>query len=221
VKIVSSHAGFSYGADGIQVQALEDIGIMRMLPGMTVLVPADSEQAAWMAEQAADIPGPVYIRLGREKTQILSTRKGDALEKFEQPEIGKAQMLRQGNKLTIIACGYMVVQALEVANRLAAELDIQAQVLNMHTIKPLDHEAILQAAIRTSKIVTIEEHQKMGGLGAAVAEYLTQTNLPVQLRLIGVNDTFGDTAKTTAELWDKYGLSVDKILQDIKKFLQR
>lgn len=205
VKLVSSHAGFSYPADGVQIQALEDIAIMRVLPNMTVVVPADAKQAESLTMQIAEHVGPVYLRIGRAET--LEVVGPDVT-------LGKAQLLRQGSDLTIIACGYMVNQALQVAEALAQQ-GKQARVLNMHTIKPIDREAVLAAAHETKSIVTVEEHQTAGGLGAAVAECLADAGVAVQLKIIGVRDSFGDTAQTIEQLWTKYGLDSDSILQQI------
>lgn len=205
VKLVSSHAGFSYPADGVQIQALEDVAVMRVLPNMTVVVPADAKQAESLTMQIADHVGPVYLRIGRAETPELSG-----------PEVtlGKAQLLRQGSDLTLIACGYMVSQALQVADTLAKQ-GMQVRVLNIHTIKPIDRDAVLAAAHETKSIVTIEEHQITGGLGAAVAECLADGGVAAKLKIIGVRDVFGDTAQTIDQLWTRYGLDSDSILQQI------
>jgi transketolase len=202
VKIVSSHAGFSYPADGIQIQALEDVGIMRLLPNMTVIVPADAAQAESLTLQAADYFGPVYLRLGRSETPNVSD---------EDPILGKAQVIKKGGDVTIIACGYMVNQALLAAEQLA-EANIHARVINMHTIKPLDAEAVIAAAHETKAIITIEEHQITGGLGSAVAECLAAVNIHTKLKMLGVHDAFGDTAETVEQLWALHGLDVDSIV---------
>jgi transketolase len=161
VKMLSSHAGFSHGADGVQIQVLEDLAIMRALPNVTVLIPADAEQAKQMAIQAADIPGPVYIRLGRQETKLLKSRSGVENPDYFVP--GKAQILRPGSDVVLIACGYMVNQCLDVAEELAAT-GVHICVMNMHTLKPLDTKAILDAASSVKKVITVEEHQKAGGL---------------------------------------------------------
>ncbi len=211
VKIVSSHSGFSYAADGIQIQALEDVGIMRMLPNMTVLVPGDANQAAEMTQWAAEVSGPVYLRLGREKSAILPNAT---------LKLGKAQELRHGTDVTIIANGYMVAKVLEAAELLAQD-GVFAQVLNMHTVKPLDAEAILSAAKTTGRIVTVEEHQVAGGLGSAVAEVVAQSGLPVKMRILGVEDKFGQTAKTSAELWNLYKLTPAHIRQAVRQLTEQ
>lgn len=217
VKVVSSHAGFSYGADGIQVQALEDIGIMRMLPNFTVLVPADSSQANDMAQLAATVTGPVYLRLGRERTLSLDSYAGVNKDELKT-KIGQAQLLKIGGDVTLIACGYMVGQCLLAAERLA-ESGIYATVINMHTIKPLDQEAVLDAATHVGKIITVEEHQLAGGLGSAVSEVLTRNNVSTKFASIGVQDRFGDSAKTTQELWEEYGLGVGNIVKVAKQMV--
>lgn len=217
VKVVSSHAGFSYGADGIQVQALEDVGIMRMLPNFTVMIPADADQAAEMAKLAAITSGPVYLRLGREKTESLSSYP--KINKDElKTKIGQAQLLRVGGDLAFIACGYMVGQCLSAAEQLAGK-GMHATVINMHTIKPIDREAILDAAKHVGKIITVEEHQVTGGLGSAVAEVLMNEQVHAKLASVGVQDHFGDTAKTTLELWEEYGLGVGNIVKVAKEMV--
>lgn len=217
VKVVSSHAGFSYAADGVQIQALEDIGIMRMLPGFTVMVPADADQAAEMAKLAAVTSGPVYLRLGREKTQLLSSYP--KINKDElKTKVGQAQLLRVGGDVAFIACGYMVGQCLAAAEELAGD-GVHATVINMHTIKPIDREAIIDAAKHVGKIITVEEHQVTGGLGSAVAEVLAGEQIHIKFASIGVQDQFGDTAKTTLELWEKYGLGVGDIVKTAKSIL--
>jgi transketolase len=221
VKIISSHAAFSYAADGIQVQALEDIGIMRMLPNMTVIVPADAEQAEDLTQEMVKLEGPVYLRLGREKTPVLSARKAEPrTEKFTPVEIGKAQIIREGLDITIIACGYMVVKALDAAIELSKQ-GISAQVINLHTIKPLDSHAILTAAKKTGYVLTVEEHQVAGGMGSAVAELLAQAGDDVKFKMLGVNDQFGQTAKTSDELWEAYGLTSARIITEAQRLISR
>jgi len=219
VKIISSHAGLSYAADGIQVQALEDVGIMRMLPNMTVIVPADAEQAEVLTQEMVKLEGPVYLRLGREQASVLSARKVDSkAEKFPAIEIGKAQMIREGLDITIIACGYMVAKALDAAMELSNQ-GISAQVINLHTIKPLDTHTILTAAKKTGHVLTVEDHQAAGGMGSAVAELLVQAKDDVKMKILGVGDQFGQTAKTSAELWEAYGLTSKNIVNEAQKLL--
>lgn len=217
VKIVSSHSGFSYAADGIQVQALEDIGIMAALPNMQVWVPADAQQAREMAIAAAEIDGPVYIRLGREKTVLLATVAGIEHEQLKFIP-GKAQLLRAGTDVTLIATGYMTYQAIKAAHLLAEE-GYHATVINVPSIKPLDTEMILEAAGVTKKVLVLEEHQISSGLGALVATELLKAGLAVKFDQVGVADKFGDTAQTTEELWKYYGLDIDTILQKVHNLL--
>ena len=209
VKLISSHAGFSYGEDGMTVQMLEDVGIMRMLPNMTVLVPADANQAAEFAIKAADISGPVYIRLGRAKTPILNIPVGAEFE------IGKGQLLREGGDVTVIAYGYMVSKALQAAKRLAPE-GVDVRVINMHTIKPLDTDIIFKAAAETKGIVTAEDHQQAGGLGSAVAEVIAQSQNRVPIKIIGVGDRFGESG-TSDELMESRGLTVEALVTAVKE----
>lgn len=201
VKIGASHAGITVGEDGASHQALEDIALMRVLPNMTVLVPADGYQAARAVEAACDLDGPVYLRLGRPKVPPVIPSELD----FEP---GKAQLLQQGDDLTIVAAGMMVGLALEAAVLLQQE-GLSAAVLNMHTIKPLDRDLLVQQAARTGAVVTAEEHSIIGGLGGAVAEVLGE-NCPVPVLRVGVRDTFGESG-TPEELLQKYGLTAQNV----------
>ncbi|MCX6740207.1 MAG: transketolase family protein [Candidatus Parcubacteria bacterium] len=205
VKIVSSHAGLNVGEDGATHQALEDIALMRVLPNMTVIAPCDFEETQKAVMAAAKIEGPVYIRFGREKTPIISGNS-----KFQ---IGKANILRQGKNVTIIACGPMVYEALAAADELAKQ-KISAEVINCHTIKPIDKATIIKSAKKTKKVITIEEHQVNGGLGSAVAEVLSQ-KCPVPMKIIGMLDKFGESG-TAKQLLDKYELNASKIIKVIK-----
>jgi transketolase len=218
VKIASSHAGFSYAADGVQIQALEDIAIMRSLPNMKVLVPGDAAQAAQMVGMAIDVPGPVYIRLGRAKTESIEGHKLVDTEVFSPIEFGRAQMLRRGSDATIIATGYTVMLALKAAAELA-QRGIHVTVINMHTIKPIDAEEVKRAAAETRRILTIEEHQVTGGLGGAVAEVLASCGLHCKLDIMGVNDEFGRTAREESELWELKGLNISNVIAKIKALL--
>lgn len=211
VKIYGGHAGLTVGEDGATHQALEDIAIMRVLPRMTVIVPADAIEMRKATVAAAQMHGPVYLRGGREKAPQVTT---DATP-FE---IGTAVPMRNGADVTIIACGIMVREALLAAESLAKER-ISAAVLNVHTIKPLDEQAILHAASDTGAIVTAEEHQVIGGLGSAVAEVLC-THLPVPIERVGVKDTFGESG-AAQELLDKYGLRARDIVSAVHKVLDR
>lgn len=213
VKIVGSHAGVSVGPDGGSHQALEDIALMRALPRMTVISPSDSIEAEKATRAAARLSGPVYLRLAREKTPVIT----DTETPFE---IGKAAILRARvtADVTIIATGTLVYQALVAAEKLAAE-DIQCVVVNMHTIKPIDKDAIINAAKHTKGIVTVEEHQVAGGMGSAVAEVLVEA-YPVPVRFIGVRDQFGQSGKPS-ELVEYYGLGVTAIQRAVKGILNK
>lgn len=209
VKIVGGHGGLTVGPDGATHQMLEDIGMMRMLPGMTVLVPSDYASAIALTEQAAEMDGPVYLRLSRVGGKSLTKRKDIRL--------GQAHLMHEGNDLAILANGVMVDRALQLAYDLEAQ-GVHARVLNLHTVKPLDEEAVMQAAQETGRLVVIEEHQVAGGLGSAVAEFLVQ-RYPVPMELIGVNDQFGESGQAD-ELLDAYGFSQQAILDRVKSFLR-
>lgn len=214
VKMISSHAGFSFPGDGIQIQVLEDLAIMRSLPNTTVLVAADALQARELTLQAYNHQGPVYLRLGR--SPVTSIEFNDLVDKdlLAPVKIGKAQLLRQGSDAAIIACGYMVNNALLAAEMLK-EQGVYVSVVNMHTIKPLDIEALEEIAANHRKIITVEEHQIHGGLGSAVAEFLAQSSNPPKLKIIGVADSFGDTAKNIDTLWKTHGLTASQIAQAV------
>ena len=211
VKIGGAHAGISVGPDGATHQALEDIGLMRMLPRMTVLVPCDAIEAKKATLAAASLPGPVYIRFGREKSPIITTE--------DTPfQIGKAEVFRNGKDATIIAAGMLLWNALEAAEALAKE-GIDIRVINNHTIKPIDTEILIAAAKETGAVVTVEEHQIHGGLGAAVAEVLAQ-NHPVPMEFIGVRDRFGESGDPF-ELIEKFGLGTGAIKEAVGKVISR
>jgi transketolase len=218
VKLVSSHAGFSFAADGIQIQALEDIAIMRSLPNMEVYVPADSEQAAAITIKIANTNKPAYLRIGRKPAPILSKSELVDKELDSGLELGVAQVLQSGGDATIIACGYMVELALKACAELRTQ-GIYAGVINMHTIKPIDREAIVNAASQTGRIVSIEEAQVHGGLGSAILEVLAEAGQSAKVKNIGVNDLFGITAETTEELWQHYGLTVENIINNVRALL--
>jgi len=196
VKICVTHGGITVGEDGSSHQALEDIALMRAIPRMKVVVPADCYEAREAVKSVAYIDGPAYVRMGRLKVPILF----DDGYRFE---FGKALLMRPGRDVTILACGFMVHKALEAADGLAHE-GIEAEVLNLHTIKPLDREGILESASRTGGVVTCEEHTIQGGLGGAVAELLGE-ELPLPMRLVGTRDRFG-TSGTAEELVEHFGL---------------
>lgn len=201
--IGGAHAGISIGPDGATHQALEDIAIMRVLPNMTVLSPCDANQAHLAVAAAVEqVKGPVYIRYGREAVPNFTS--------LEMPfEIGKAQTLKEGKDLTIIATGHMVWEALEAAKKLEEE-GVDARVLNIHSIKPIDEEAIIKAAKDTGAILTVEEHQIYGGLGSAVAEVVSQHH-PVKMKIMGMPDCFGESGQPE-ELLDKYWLTSKYII---------
>jgi transketolase len=206
------HAGVSVGEDGATHQMLEDIGIMRMLPGMTVLVPGDAEEARKAVVAAAKTDGPVYIRFGRAATTIFTTP--------ETPfEIGKALMLRDSEhpRVAILSTGSLSYPALIAARALAAD-DIESIVLHMPTVKPLDEEAILEAAKRAGRVITIEEHQVAGGFGSAVAEFLAEHH-PVPIKRLGVQDQFGQSG-SPEELLAHYGLDTFHIEDSVHAFVR-
>jgi transketolase len=211
VKLVASHAGVTVGEDGASAQCLEDLAIMRVLPNMKVICPVDYIEARKATRAMVNQKGPIYMRTSRAPLPIL-TKESDPFE------IGKANVLKDGRDVTIIACGVMVSEAMSAAKILAAE-NIQARVINMHTIKPIDVEAITKAAQETGAIVTAEEHQMAGGLGGAVAEVVAQ-NISVPMELIGVRDSFGESGKPE-QLLEAYGLKDKNIVEAVRKVLKR
>ena len=211
VKICGAHAGVSVGPDGATHQALEDIALMRVQPNMTVLVPCDAIESRKATLAAAFCEGPVYIRFGREKTPVFTTEKTPF-------EIGKALILREGKDVTIIGCGALLYNALVAAEELSKE-GIEAEVINSHTVKPLDIETILNSVKKTKAIVTVEEHQIMGGFGSAVAEALSQ-HFPVPQEFIGVCDRFGESGEPD-ELIEAFGMGVKDIKKAILKVIKR
>lgn len=206
VKLAATHCGVTVGEDGGNAQMLEDIAFMRSLPNMTVLVPADSVQAYAATVAAAKHVGPVYLRLGREKTPVLFP-EGTSFE------IGRAQVLAEGSDVALVACGGEVYQSLLAAELLKKE-GIGAQVINCHSIKPLDSETLKKAAVECGAIVTAEEHQIHGGLGGAVAELLARTSA-TPMEFVGVNDVFGESGKGP-ELLEKFGLTAPYIVRAAK-----
>lgn len=202
VKIAATHAGLTVGEDGATHQMLEDIGLMRGLPGMTVLVPADGHETRKAVQAAADHHGPVYLRLGRSGVPYVS-------EEDSSFQIGKGTVLRQGVDVTLIACGIMVAKAMEAAD-LLLDQGVSATVINMASIKPIDRDVIVEWAKKTGCVVTAEEHSIYNGLGSAVAEVLGE-EAPCPLRRVGVQDTFGESGKP-AQLLEKYGLTAKAIV---------
>jgi len=211
VKIVATHCGISVGADGASHQALEDIAIMRVLPNMTVISPADANEAYEATMAMADHKGPCYMRLGRADFPLI-TPEG---KKFV---IGKASVLREGSDVTLIGTGQMVISCLEAADALR-EKGISAEVINMSTIKPLDDETIIASVSKTKCAVTAEEHNIIGGLGSAVAECLS-ANIPVPMERVGVRDTFGESGDPK-ELMKKYGLTADDVTAAAENVVKR
>lgn len=203
VKLVGSHAGPSCGEDGGTHQAVEDIAIMRSLPNMTVVVPADDVEAYAATKAVAKMRGPVYLRVARLASPTIHEEEGFEFELF------KGEVLREGSDVTIVACGMMVPRAIDAAKTLEAE-GVSAEVINMHTIKPLDEELLVASARKTGRVVTIEEGTIVGGLGSAVAELLSE-KCPTPLRRIGMPDIFG-TSGAGAQLLDAYGLTADHIV---------
>lgn len=211
VKICASHAGLTLGEDGATHQILEDIGLMKMLPGMTVINPCDYNQTKAATIAIAEHEGPVYLRFGRPAVPVFT----DPNQKFE---IGKAWMVNEGTDVSIIATGHLVWEAIQAGEKLA-EMGISAEIINIHTIKPLDENAILESAKKTGCVVTAEEHNRLGGLGDSVAQVLA-TQLPTPQEFVAVNDSFGESG-TPAELMKKYGLDADSIVAAAQKVMTR
>jgi len=211
VKICASHAGLTLGEDGATHQILEDIGMMRMLPNMTVIVPADFNQTKQATIAIADHQGPVYLRFGRPVMPI-----------FIKPDapfiIGKADVIKEGNDVTIIACGHLVWKSIEAIKTLE-ERGISVELINMHTIKPLDEAAILASVAKTKCVVSAEEHMMNGGLGEAISQVLSR-NMPVPQEFVGVNDSFGESG-APMELMTKYGIDTQNIISAALKVLAR
>lgn len=210
VKIAGTHGGISVGPDGATHQAVEEIALMRIIPNMTVVVPCDALEARRATIEAAGIKGPVYLRLGRSGVPVV-TKPDDFFK------IGKANTLRDGKDLSIIACGQMVSEALAASDVLAKE-GINARVINLHTPKPIDRDAIIKAALETGAIVTAEEHTVMGGMGSAVAEVVSQS-CPVPMKMVGMQNRFGISGEPE-ELFKYFGLKADNIVKAAKEVLQ-
>jgi transketolase len=210
VKICASHAGLTLGEDGATHQILEDIGLMKMLPGMTVIVPCDYNQTKAATIAIANYEGPVYLRFGRPKWPNF-TLEQDFI-------IGKAQVLNEGNDVTLFACGHMVWKAIE-AGKILEEKGFSVEIINIHTIKPLDTEAIIKSISKTKCAVTIEEHNIIGGLGDSIAQVASR-NFPISIEYIGTNDTFGESGKPL-ELLKKYRLDTPNIVEAAEKVMSR
>ncbi|EAP87264.1 transketolase family protein [Croceibacter atlanticus] len=211
VKICASHAGVTLGEDGATHQILEDIGLMKMLPGMTVINTCDYNQTKAATLAIAKHEGPVYLRFGRPKVSNFTPENGTF-------EIGKAVLLNEGTDVTIVATGHLVWEALLACEALEKD-GISAEVINIHTIKPLDEEAIINSVKKTGCIVTAEEHNYLGGLGESVARTLS-LNLPTPQEFVATEDTFGESG-TPAQLMDKYGLNADAIIAKAKQVISR
>ena len=211
VKIGATHAGITVGEDGASHQCLEDIALMRVIPGMVVINPSDAVEARAAVQAAIEYVGPVYLRFGRAAVPVINDRED---YKFE---IGKGVLLREGTDVTIVATGICVSAALEAAEKLAED-GINAEVINIHTIKPLDEELIIKSAKKTGKVVTAEEHSIIGGLGGAVSEALSE-KAPTPVCRIGMNDIFGESGSAGA-LVAKYGLDADGIYSKVKEFVK-
>jgi transketolase len=211
VKICASHAGLTLGEDGATHQILEDLGLMKMLPHMTVINPCDYNQTKAATIAIADYEGPVYLRFGRPKVPIF-------IPEGEKFIIGKALMLNEGVDVSIFATGHLVWEAIQ-AGEILAEKGINAEIINIHTIKPLDSEAILRSVRKTKCAVTAEEHQKNGGLGDSIAQLLA-TNNPAPMEMVAVNDSFGESG-TPEDLMKKYGLKAENIVESVMKVMSR
>lgn len=211
VKICASHAGLTLGEDGATHQILEDIGMMKMLPGMTVIVPCDFNQTKAATIAVADYEGPVYLRFGRPKWPNFTPED----QKFE---IGKAQVLHEGTDITLFACGHMVWLSVE-AGKILEEKGYSVEIINIHTIKPLDEAAVLRSIKKTGCAVTAEEHNVLGGLGDSIAQVAARHN-PIPIEYVGTNDTFGESGKPL-DLLKKYGLDAEHIVAAAEKAIAR
>jgi transketolase len=211
VKICASHAGLTLGEDGATHQILEDIGLIRMLPGMTVVVPCDFNQTKAATLAIADYIGPVYLRFGRPKWPNFT-------EENQHFEIGKAQILAEGNDITIFACGHLVWKAIE-AGKILEERGISVELINIHTIKPIDEAAIIKSIQKTKCAVTAEEHNILGGLGDSIA-HVAAAHYPIPIQYVGTKDTFGESGKPE-DLLKKYGLDTPDIVAAAEKSMAR
>ncbi len=211
VKICASHAGVTLGEDGATHQILEDIGMMKMLPGMTVIVPCDFNQTKAATIAIADHVGPVYLRFGRPKWPNFT-------QENQEFQIGKAQIFSEGTDVSIFACGHLVWKAIE-AGRILEEKGFSVEVINIHTVKPLDVDAVVRSISKTKCVVTAEEHNIIGGLGDAIAQVAAR-HFPVPIEYVGTNDTFGESG-TPVDLFKKYGLDTPNIVQAVEKVMAR
>ena len=211
VKICATHAGITVGEDGASLQTFEDIALMRTIPGMTVINPSDGVSAKKLLEQAVEMYGPCYVRLGRAAVPVFYDESADIT-------LGRANTIREGKDVTVIATGIMVNEAFIAAEKLAEE-GIDVRVIDIHTIKPIDSDAIIKAAEETKAIVTAEEHSIVGGLGSAVAEVVVKS-APVRMAMVGQQDTYGESGKPD-QLKEKYGMTSADIINAVKSVLQR
>ena len=207
VKICATHAGITVGEDGASHQTFEDLALMRTIPGMTVVNPSDGVSARMLLKQAVGFEGPCYVRLGRAAVPVF-------YDETAEIKLGKGNVLRSGRDVTVIATGIMVAEAMEAASQLAEE-GVDVRVIDMHTIKPLDVDLVVEAAKETGKIVTAEEHSVIGGLGSAVAEVLC-TKQPAKMIMVGQQDTYGESGKPD-ELKEKYGMTADAIVAAVRE----
>lgn len=212
VKVVGSHSGFSNGPDGATHQALEDIALMRVMPNFVVLVPVDALETKKAVLAAADYDGPVYIRTARNESPLFTTPQTPF-------EIGKAQLFMEGRDLSIIGSGPILYSAMEAVRELELDNHFSCDVINLSTVKPLDEETVLESVKKTGRVMVVEEHQRIGGVGGAIAEFLSD-KYPVPITRIGVEDVFGESGQPS-ELLEKYGLSKNHILREIKDVLAR
>ncbi len=210
VKIIGTASGFSFGIGGVTHAAYEDLGIMRCIPNMTIVYPVDAAEAEKTVEEAANINGPFYIRIGRGPEPVINKQD----YKFE---IGKAVTLKEGNDITIIAVGPMIFESLKAAEILKKEISMDVEVINMHTIKPIDKEAIIKSATKTKSVITIEEHNIINGLGSAVAEVIAENCTNVKFKRLGINDIFPIPGKAD-DLRERYNLNHKHICNIVKNF---
>lgn len=210
VKVIGAHAGISVGPDGATHQALEDVAITRALPRMTVVVPCDYEEAKKATMAIAEYKGPVYMRFARENTPVMTTKKTPF-------KLGRAEVFREGKDVTIVACGPVVYEALLAAEELKGEID--CEVINSHTVKPLDEKTIIASAKKTGRVVTVEEHQIIGGLGSAVAEVLAE-QLPVPMERVGMPDHYGESGEPV-QLLKKWKMDKDGVVEKVRKVMKR
>lgn len=211
VKIVSTHSGIAVGEDGASHQALEDIAITRCIPNLIVIAPVDYFETKKALKAINKIKGPVYLRLTRNKTSIITNSKA----RFE---IGKANIIKKGKDITIIACGPIMNEVM-LAEKELEKLNINVEIINNHTIKPLDKKTILNSIKKTKRVVTVEDHQIHGGIGSAISELISQ-NYPVPIKIMGINDTFGESG-TPEQLYKKYKLNKDYIIKEVLKILKK